>query len=158
MVWKPLPAGVDRATYRTKAWQPERRIGDGHVIDLGGRSLAVLETPGHAPDAICLIDRENRLLFTGDTFYLAPLYTHLDGSDFGAYRQTAMRLAALSDEVDALMTSHNVPMVSSRYLAELDAAFAAIESGRAAYALTDGNREYDFGDFSVIVAPDEFTD
>lgn len=151
-VWKPLPNGTEAASFRTEPWQPDRRVADGDIIDLGGRSLEVLVTPGHAPDAICLIDRDSRLLYTGDTFYLAPLYTHLEGSDFDAYRQSVARLAALSGDVDYLMTSHNVPKVSSAYLAELDAAFAAIETGRAQYVVTDGLREYDFGDFSVIVA------
>lgn len=157
-VWKPLPEGVDADSYRIESWQPVRRIADGEVIELGGRSLEVLATPGHAPDSICLFDRDNRLLFTGDTFYLAPLYAHLEGSDLDDYRRTAARLAALAGDVDALMTAHNVPIVASSYLLKLEAAFAAIESGRADYVLTDGHREYDFGDFSVIVAADTAAD
>ena len=129
-------------------------VGDGYEIDLGDRALEVLVTPGHAPDALCLIDRENRLLFTGDTFYLAPLYTHLEGSDFWQFRQTAKRLAALAKDVDKVMTAHNVPVVDSNYLTQLGDAFDTIADGRGEYVLTDGNREYDFGDFSVIVRAD----
>ncbi len=157
-VWKPLPAGVEADRYRTEPWHAARRIAGGEIIDIGGRRLEVLATPGHAPDAICLLDRDNRLLFTGDTFYLAALYTHLEGSDFAAYRRTAARLSALAADLDAVMTSHNVPVVSPDYLRQLDAAFAAIETGRATYVLTDGHREYDFGDFSVIVAQDSVPD
>lgn len=150
-VWKPFPPGFDPAGYRSRPWTVNGRIAEGHRIELGGRTLEVLETPGHAPDALCLIDRNNRLLFTGDTFYLAPLYTHLEGSDFDRYAATAERLAGLAGEVDTVLTAHNVPVVGSRYLGELGAAFEAIRSGRADYVTTDGNREYDFGDFSVIV-------
>lgn len=151
-IWKPVPADFDRSTYRSNPFQVTERISDGHEIDLGGRLLEVVETPGHAPDAICLIDRQNRLLFTGDTFYLAPLYTHLEGSDFGRYARSAERLAELAGQVDQVLTAHNVPIVASRYLLELRDAFDAIQAGRGEYALADGHREYDFGDFSVIVA------
>ena len=153
-VWKPWPDGFDPATYESRPFSVERRIDDGATIDLGDRVLEVLLTPGHAPDSLCVFDRERRLLFTGDTFYLAPLYAHLDGSDPARYRDSARRLAGLAADVDSLLTAHNVPVVDSRYLVELDAAFAAVFDGRADYALADGHREYDFGDFSIIVPDD----
>ena len=154
-VWQPLPSGFDPATYRSEPFEITEFVAEGSIIDLGGRQLEVLETPGHAPDALCLLDRENRLLFTGDTFYLAALYTHLKGSEFGMYLVTAQRLADLATEVDSVYTSHNVPVVDSSYLVQLGAAFESIVAGNGDYVLTDGNREYDFGDFSVIVSGQE---
>lgn len=150
-VRKPWPDGFDPASYRSRPFNVERRMQDGDRIDLGGRVLEVLLTPGHAPDSLCLLDRDNRLLFTGDTFYLAPLYAHLEGSDPQLFRASASRLGGLAGDVDFVLTSHNIPLVESRYLLELDAAFKAIHEGRGEYALADGHREYDFGEFSVIV-------
>ena len=124
---------------------------EGDRIDLGGREFEILETPGHAPDAICLLDRENRMLFIGDTFYLAPLYAHLPGSDPDAYRATAARLAALAPEVDTLVTAHNVPYAAADYLLKLRDAFERIASGEVDFIGTDGNREYAFEDFSIIL-------
>lgn len=154
-VWKAFPAGFDAGTYRTRPYAVTKRVADGDVVDLGGRRLEIVTVPGHAPDALCLLDRDNRLLFTGDTFYLASLYTHLEGSDFDAYRRSAARLATLENDVDWLLTAHNVPRVAGTYLAKLSAAFEAIASGSADYVLADGYREYDFGEFSVIVASTE---
>ena len=153
-VWKPFPPGFDRQAYRSQPYTVTERVGDGQLIDLGGRVLEVLLTPGHAPDSLCLVDRDNRLLFTGDTFYLAPLYTHLPGSDFARYAETAQRLKGLAGSVDVLLTAHNVPLVSADYLTALGEAFETIAAGRGDYSLADGHREYDFGDFSVIVAND----
>nr|MDJ0911665.1 MBL fold metallo-hydrolase [Woeseiaceae bacterium] len=99
-VWQPLPTGFDPASFRSEPYDITGFVAEGSVIDLGGRQLEVLETPGHAPDALCLFDRENGMLFVGDTFYLASLYTHLEGSDFDLYLGTAQRLAELSMEVD----------------------------------------------------------
>jgi glyoxylase-like metal-dependent hydrolase (beta-lactamase superfamily II) len=151
-VWKPLPEDFVVVDYRSRPFTISRFVDEGDVIDLGGRKLEILSTPGHAPDSICLLDRENRLLLTGDSFYLAPLYTHLEGSDFLDYASTASRLAGLADDIDAALTSHNVPVVEPGYMTALGDAFAAIESGAAGdYVMADGLREYRFDGFSVIV-------
>lgn len=150
-VWKPLPDGFDPEAYVSQPFTVTDVISEGFVIDIGGRKFEVLLTPGHAPDSISLIDRSNRLLLTGDTFYLAPLYTHIEGSNFADYAVSAAKLAALETEVDTVLTSHNVPVVSSFYLTALGNAFTAIESGTATFEVTDDNREYFFDGFSVIV-------
>ncbi|MGO5542230.1 MBL fold metallo-hydrolase [Blautia sp. HCP3S3_H10_1] len=36
-------------------------------IDLGGRVLEVLHTPGHTKGSVCFYDRKNEILFSGDT-------------------------------------------------------------------------------------------
>ncbi len=148
--WKPLPEGFAREAYVSHPFNITDVISEGDKIDIGGRTLEVLLTPGHAPDSICLIDRQNRLLLTGDTFYLAPLYTHIEGSSFSDYAKSASRLAALSGEVDTVLTSHNVPVVSSMYLDRLGAAFTAIANNTVSFEITDGNREYFFDGFSII--------
>jgi len=151
-VWKPLPAGFDAESFSSRAFEIDHVVTEGDIIDIGGRRLEILFTPGHAPDSICLLDRENRQLFTGDSFYLAPLYTHLPGSSFDDYSNTAARLAALAPAIDSAITSHNVPMVDSSYMTALGKAFADIEAGRAEdVTISDGNREYHFQGFSVIV-------
>jgi len=151
-VWKPLPDEFSVDEYRSHAFDIDKLVYEGDQIDIGGRVLEILFTPGHAPDSICLIDRENRLLFTGDTFYLAPLYTHLEGSSFDAYAETAARLAGLASEIDRAITSHNVPVVSADYMTALGQAFADIEAGTAAdVTISDGHRQYHFEGFSVIV-------
>lgn len=151
-IWKDLPEGFSRETYQSLPFRITSRVNEGDVIDIGGRKLEILFTPGHAPDSICLIDRENRLLFTGDSFYLAPLYTHIEGSSFSDYAKTARRLAGLADEIDSAVTSHNVPVVDGSYMTALGQAFADIQSGAATnVTVSDGIREYHFDGFSVMV-------
>jgi glyoxylase-like metal-dependent hydrolase (beta-lactamase superfamily II) len=150
-IWMPLPEGFIKDKYHTHPFAISRIIAEGDVIDVGGRRLEILETPGHAPDSICLIDRDNRILFTGDTFYLAPLYAHVDGSDFEDYARSAARLAGLAGDVNIAITSHNVPIVDGEYMIALGLAFEQIKAGSVEYLVTDGNREYQFDGFSVIV-------
>ena len=44
---------------------------DGHVIELAGRPLRCIDTPGHARHHLCLWDARSRSWFTGDTFGLS---------------------------------------------------------------------------------------
>jgi hydroxyacylglutathione hydrolase len=41
-------------------------VGDGDKIDLGNRVLEVFEIPAHAPSSIAFLDRNERIMFTGD--------------------------------------------------------------------------------------------
>jgi len=157
-VWKPLPPGFEPAGYRIGAYQISEYVGEGSIIDLGGRKLEVLMTPGHAPDSLCLLDREGRLLFVGDTFYPAPLYTHIAGASFDDYVNSANRLAAVAPLVDYLFPGHNVGRVAPDYLAAMADAFALVSAAQTdpdselAFVATDGNRQYQFDGFSIIVA------
>lgn len=44
---------------------------DGHVVDLRGRRLRCLDTPGHAKHHLAVYDEQARVCFTGDTFGLS---------------------------------------------------------------------------------------
>jgi glyoxylase-like metal-dependent hydrolase (beta-lactamase superfamily II) len=44
---------------------------DGFTLDLGGRPLLFLDTPGHARHHFCVWDERSRGMFTGDTFGLS---------------------------------------------------------------------------------------
>jgi glyoxylase-like metal-dependent hydrolase (beta-lactamase superfamily II) len=149
-IWKQHPPNFDPDTYQIRPYQFSSWIDEGEFVDLGGVSLEVLRAPGHAPDGIVLVDHKRRLMFTGDVFYPAPLYAHLEGSSVEDYARTAERLAAMAGDVDYLLPSHNVPVTSSDFLGQLDAAFKAIVGGTASYELSDGAREYPFQGFSVL--------
>jgi glyoxylase-like metal-dependent hydrolase (beta-lactamase superfamily II) len=55
---------------------------DGHVVDLAGRPLRCIDSPGHARHHLCVWDARSRSWFTGDTFGLS--YRELD-SDRGPF-------------------------------------------------------------------------
>ena len=151
-IWKETPDGFSATDYRSRPFTVTDRVSDGQVISLGDVELEVLMTPGHAPDALCLIDRERGLLFTGDTLYPAPLYAHLAGSTFDEYEATAVRLASLAPEVEVVLPGHNESTMAAADLVALRRAFVSIRRGEVDYVLTDGNREYAFGRFSILVS------
>ncbi|HOK57782.1 MAG: MBL fold metallo-hydrolase [Methanothrix sp.] len=42
---------------------------DGMVLDLGDMRLEVIHTPGHSPGSVCLYERRDGILFSGDTVF-----------------------------------------------------------------------------------------
>jgi len=125
-----LPKGFDPKSYATRPWKITSYVHDGDRIDLGGRSLEVLATPGHTPDAISLLDRANGLLFTGDTYYPATIWLYRPETDFGAYDASVRKLAALAPQVKIVLGAHNIPVASPSVLPRLVTAFEAVRAGK----------------------------
>jgi glyoxylase-like metal-dependent hydrolase (beta-lactamase superfamily II) len=158
MVWKPLPAGFDVNTYWVPPFKVTRWLKDQDQIDLGGRVLEVLHTPGHSPDSICLLDRDARLLFTGDMFYTGQIYTYLPGGDLSTFIQSYRRLMEYYDHFDRLMPSHNEPWVEKELLKDVLQAVETIKAGGGEYIEgTDRGtpiRKYNYARFSIITKVD----
>ncbi|HEX6734015.1 MAG TPA: MBL fold metallo-hydrolase, partial [Azonexus sp.] len=55
---------------------------DGHVVELAGRKLRCLDTPGHARHHICIVDEASGGIFTGDMFGLSYRELDVDGRPF----------------------------------------------------------------------------
>jgi glyoxylase-like metal-dependent hydrolase (beta-lactamase superfamily II) len=125
-----LPVGFDPKTYVTRPWKITSYIRDGDRIDLGHRSIEVLATPGHTPDAISLLDRANGLLFTGDTYYPATIWLYRPETDLSAYAASVRRLAALEAQITIVLGAHNVPVAKPQVLPQLVAAFDAVRTGK----------------------------
>ncbi|WP_062348771.1 MBL fold metallo-hydrolase [Herbidospora yilanensis] len=58
---------VWRLTHPDRA--PDGELSDGQTIEVGGTTLTVLHTPGHAPGACCFHAPDLGVVFTGDTLF-----------------------------------------------------------------------------------------
>ena len=125
-----LPQGFDAKAYATRPWKITAITHDGDRFDLGGRTLEVIATPGHTPDAISLLDRANGLLFTGDTYYPAPIWLFRPETDLDAYAASIRRLAALAPQIKLVLGAHNIPVAPPSVLSRLVAAFADVRAGK----------------------------
>ena len=125
-----LPKNFNPNTYATKPWRISLFVHDGFKINLGGRTLEIIATPGHTPDAICLLDRANGLLFTGDTYYPAPIWLFRPETDLDAYVASVKRIAALAPELKLVLGAHNSPVASPSVLPRLVAAIEAVRAGK----------------------------
>ena len=141
---------IDTASYRIRPFHVTSFVHDGSRIELGDRSLEVLRIPGHAPDAIALLDRAHGLLFTGDTFYEGPIYVFGKGADAAAFTRSTARLAAFVPGLRKVLASHNVPVSEPEMLVKLRDAAEAVSRGSVS-GTRDGNLvTYAFGQFSLV--------
>lgn len=153
---RPFPAGFDPDSYQIAPSEATAALDDGQLLELGGRTLEVIYTPGHSPDGICLLDRAGRILFTADTVYAGPLYAQTPGADLGAYLASLRRLEPLVDEVDLLLPSHNRVPLDPPIIREMIAGFAALLAGQAAIEESDDSlgrrtRTARFARFSILL-------
>lgn len=108
-------------------------------IDLGGRSLQVLSTPGHTPTSMALLDAQNKRVFIGDFIYPTTLYAFLPGASLSAYQTTAKTLLGILPADTILWTAHccrknedvSAPWLSMKDLKDLDVALTAVRTGEA---------------------------
>jgi len=151
-----LPSAFDTKAYQTRPWKISKYIHDGERIDLGGRVIEVIATPGHTPDAISLFDRTNGLLFTGDTYYPAPIWLFRPETDLDAYSRSIRRLAAFAPQAKIVLGAHNIPVAKPAVLAELVDAFDAVRGGKVKPTPdSPGKVFYKVGNISFLMrAPD----
>ncbi|HSC45228.1 MAG TPA: MBL fold metallo-hydrolase, partial [Candidatus Acidoferrum sp.] len=115
----------------------------------GHRTVEIIATPGHTPDAISLIDRENGLLFTGDTYYPAPIWLYRPETNLEAYMASVKKLVALAPQVKVVLGAHNIPVADPSVLAKLQEAIQTVVDGKVKPAAVNGDEaSYQVGDFS----------
>jgi glyoxylase-like metal-dependent hydrolase (beta-lactamase superfamily II) len=130
MICGDLPKNFDSKSYATRPWKVSRFLHDHDKIDLGGRTIEVVSAPGHTPDAISLLDRANGLLFTGDTYYPAPIWLYRPETDLDQYVASVKRLAALAPQIKLVLGQHNIPFAQPSVLPRLVVAIETVRAGK----------------------------
>ncbi len=154
-LWKPLPKDFDPRSWTVPAIVPTRLVKDGETIDLGGRSLEVIATPGHSPGQACFLDRGSRILFSGDHFFPGPLYAHAPDVNMADYIASNRKLVRRLNEFDHICSGHNDPWVDKEVLPRVSLAFEAIYAGQGNYVEDRGLRRYGFDGFDVLIREEE---
>jgi hydroxyacylglutathione hydrolase len=85
-------------------------VEEGFVFDLGGRKLEVIETPGHTKGSICLIDKENGLLFSGDNDNSLVWLFLEECFPLDQYLNSLQKLLDRSDEFSTILPGHGEPL------------------------------------------------
>ena len=101
-----FPLGFDAETWAPGGVPATSLLREGDEIDLGDRVLRVIDTPGHSPDGICLLDEQHGVLFAGDTLMEGALYAHYDESSLTDLLASAAKLAALQGQVRMICAGH----------------------------------------------------
>ena len=117
-------------------------IKEGYVFDLGGRKVEVFDAkPAHCNSSIYLLDRDHRMLFTGDEIESAQ--TNLfndpkneDGSVIDGvqvlknFRDNVARMWDLRDAYDYVLPNHNGTPIAKEYIRDYNELYDAILEDR----------------------------
>jgi glyoxylase-like metal-dependent hydrolase (beta-lactamase superfamily II) len=128
----PLPA------FRVDDW-----FADGQRIDLGGREVEILHTPGHTPTSVSVWDGAHRSLFVGDFLYPGELFAFLPGASLSAYEETANRLLTRLPAAARIYAAHMqeppaVPTAPLMQVSELQALAMALRARREGASAASG--------------------
>jgi glyoxylase-like metal-dependent hydrolase (beta-lactamase superfamily II) len=87
-------------------------VHDGSIFNLGDRKIQVIETPGHTPGEIVLLDIQNKLLFTGDNNNLLVWLFLKNCLPLHEYLASLEKQAKRLPEFTILLPGHGAPIPS----------------------------------------------
>jgi glyoxylase-like metal-dependent hydrolase (beta-lactamase superfamily II) len=99
------------AFFRTKCRSKDitlHPLVESDMLDLGEREWEIIEIPGHSPGSIALLDRKNKILISGDSVQIGPMYM------FGAHRSlealiiSLKKLQNMQNAFNIILPSHHV--------------------------------------------------
>lgn len=152
---KELPEGVTQQNHQIKPFSISQKIGDGDVLDIGGRKLEVLHVPGHTDDAIALLDRDAGFLWSGDNFYEGPIWLFFPETDLVAYQKSVAKFAALAPDLRAVFPAHNTPKADPALLIQLRENLDLVLAGKIPpVPVSGGNVEFQFERFGLLMRED----
>lgn len=139
-----LPESFDIKSYTLFQGEPARVLCGGERLDIGGREIVVLHTPGHSPGHMCFWEPERGYLFTGDLAYQGELTAYFPSTDPAAYLRSLETVAALPAR--RVFPAHHALDIQPEILQRMQAAFRRLKAeGR----LRHGGGTFSFGDWSV---------
>lgn len=141
-----FPPGFDPEDYQVFQGQPQMLLRDGERIDLGGRVLQVIHTPGHSPGHCCFYEAARGDLYAGDLIYrgcLDAFYPTTDPRQFWASVQKVRRLNPAR-----IFPGHHRLDLSPGLVDKIEAAFADLDQRGL---LRTGAGRFDFGAFQIHI-------
>ena len=102
------------APFDIPASVPAVELAEGGIIKVGEIRLRVLHTPGHTEGSVCLLEQDQRILFSGDTLFAGAWgRVDLPGGDADAMVESLARLTGLEDHI-AVLPGHGAATTIGR--------------------------------------------
>ena len=144
---RPVPAEFNPAEYAPFRGKATTYLADGDHLELGGRTVRIVHTPGHSPGHICAYEEERGYLYTGDLLYKGTLYAFYPSTDPIAFAESIERLTKLP-HIARLLPAHNELEIPVSLLHLANAGFQELRERGQLY---QGSGLYDFGDVKIKI-------
>ena len=126
--------------------KPGRLLGDGDTIDLGGRTIQVLHTPGHSPGHLCFWEDEKGYLYSGDLVYEGTLFANYPSTDPQSYMTSLEKIAVLPTK--HLLPGHHSLDIRPELVTQMRDAFCGLNENNK---LRHGSGTHNFGDWAIML-------
>lgn len=141
-----LPNEFDLENYSIFQGVPSRILNDGDAIELGGRTVEVIHTPGHSPGHMCFWEPRKGYLLSGDLIYKGTLYANYPSTDPVEYLKSVKRLAGLP--VKRLFPAHYSLDAAPELIFDI---LNGLEMINSEGKLMHGSGKFDFADWSIFL-------
>lgn len=141
-----LPEDFDISKYEIFQGKASRVLDDGDTIDLGGRTIQALHTPGHSPGHLCFWEAEKGYLFTGDLVYEGTVFANYPSTDPQSYLDSLEKIAALPAK--RIFPGHHSLEIHPEIVTRIRDAFRALD---AEGKLCHGSGTHNYGDWAVML-------
>ncbi len=124
--------------YAVPGWQVDGWWPVGTELNLGGRAVTLLATPGHTPDSVSIWDKAHNRLFMGDYAGDGEIYAFMPNSSLKTYLETTERLLEQLPADTRLFAAHGgaetqaAPSVGLQNLEDLAEGLRDMRDGRLA--------------------------
>ncbi len=139
-----LPPNYDVSSYTMFQGMPARILKDKDSIDIGGRVIEILHTPGHSPGHMCFWEKDKGYLFTGDLVYKDTLFAYYPSTNPAAYLDSLEKIAVLS--AGRVFPAHHSLEIKPEIIIRMRDAFRNLKAGGK---LCHGSGTFDYGDWAV---------
>ncbi|MBO4505558.1 MAG: MBL fold metallo-hydrolase [Lachnospiraceae bacterium] len=112
-------------------------VKEGDVIDLGGRTLRVIDIPGHTPGSIALLDEKYRVLVSGDSVQNGNIFMFGSKRDLKLYIESMKHLLTFDGTYDDVYGMHGDFPQKPGLVAQLIEGAQEILDGKATGSIVD---------------------
>ncbi|MDO5425460.1 MAG: MBL fold metallo-hydrolase [Eubacteriales bacterium] len=141
-----LPENYDVSTYELFQGKPAGILEGGESIDLGGRIIQVLHTPGHSPGHMCFWEPDRGYLFTGDLVYKGTLFANYPSTEPQDYLESLEKIAVLPAK--KIFPGHHSTIIRPEIVSRMRDTFRML---KAEGKLRHGSGTFHYGDFEVML-------
>lgn len=141
-----FPEEFNIDSYQVFRGIPQKILRDGDVMDLGGRKIQVIHTPGHSPGHCCFYEPEKKYLYSGDLIYKGCLYAFYPTTDPQLFYQSIKRVQKYN--IKRVLPGHHELNISTSLISKIESGFEHLDSRGK---LKQGNGLFVFEDFQIKI-------
>ena len=139
-----FPIDFNINKYQIYHGAPKQILHDGDCLDLGGRKLLVIHTPGHSPGHCCFYEIEKGYLYSGDLVYKGKLDIFYPTTNPQLFLQSIRRIQTY--QINHIFPGHHQLYVETSLIDNIEIELSKL---KAKGILKHGAGTFNFGEYQI---------